>query len=226
MELTIEIMQEITLTQQSIVQILQSIPLFSGIGDKKVYNSLAEICTGRTYAEGEKILSQSDETNHALVIYKGAVRVYRTASDHETITLALLGKGDIVGELGLLDGGKRSATIEAIEPVELLEIHHDDFIEFLKAHPTVAVEVVKLLVRRLRATSQLTEEIHTAKLTTRTLNTLQNLSRLHDNTRTVTISQEELARIIGASRPRVTEALQDLERSGKISRKWRSITLQ
>jgi CRP/FNR family transcriptional regulator, cyclic AMP receptor protein len=215
----------IQLTATEIVAILKKTPLFSSIDTEKAYHNLAAICTVKEFRTGEYILNQQDNTNHASVIYEGTARVYRAHENHTGITLALLGKGDIIGELSLLDGGKRSATIEAIEPVQVLELHHDDFISFLKEHGTVAVELIKVLVRRLRATSQLTEEMQTAKLAVRTLHMLEALANLHGQSKTITISQEELARIVGASRPRVTEALQELEAQGKISRKWRSITL-
>jgi CRP/FNR family transcriptional regulator, cyclic AMP receptor protein len=215
----------ISLSATEIVAILKKTPLFSDMGDQKAYEELAAICAAKEFRAGEYILNEQEMTNFAEVIYEGTARVYRKGQGSSSITLALLGKGDIIGELSLLDGGRRSATIEAIEPVKILELHHDDFIEFLGKNSSVAVQLVKLLVRRLRATSQLTEEMHTAKLATRTLHTLETLSRLHDDSKTVTISQEELARIVGASRPRVTEALQELEQKGKIARKWRSITL-
>lgn len=206
------------------IKILKQTPLFADLKDSEARSALCVLCTVVEFEPGDYLLIQSQKPTHSFVIFDGTAHVFRISKTGVKSTMALLGVGDVVGELSLLDGGDASATVIAMETVCALKISNTDFLEFLHAHNGVAVDLMQVLVQRLRSANQQTEEMHGTKLSTRTLHVLKTLEHLH-GAKTVTISQAELAPLIGASRPRVTEALQELEAQGKISRKWRSITL-
>ncbi len=206
------------------IKILKQTPLFADLKDLKARTALSELCTVVEFEPGDYLLIQGQKPTHSFVIFDGTAHVFRISKTGVKSTMALLGVGDVVGELSLLDGGDASATVVAMETVCVLKITNTDFLAFLRAHNGVAVDLMQVLVQRLRSANQQTEEMHGTKLSTRTLHVLKTLEQLH-GTNIVTISQAELAPLIGASRPRVTEALQELEAQGKITRKWRSITL-
>ncbi len=206
------------------IKILKQTPLFADLKDLEARTALAELCSVVEFEAGDELVVQGKKADHSFIIYSGTAHVFRISKTGVKSTMALLGTGDVVGELSLLDGGDASATVVAMETVCVLKITNSDFLSFLRAHNGVAVDLMQVLVQRLRSANKQTEEMHSTKLSTRTLHVLKTLEQLH-GTNIVTISQAELAPLIGASRPRVTEALQELEAEGKISRKWRSITL-
>ena len=90
------------------------------------------------------------------VILSGKVSVVREHPDLSSpVVLAFLGPGDIVGEMGLLDGEPRSATVEAVEDTVTMEVSKDSLTRSVLAHPDLYGALVKVLSRRLRDTNDL-----------------------------------------------------------------------
>jgi len=94
------------------------------------------------------------------MILEGRVRVQRSHPDlTEPLILADLGVGEIVGEMGLLDGSPRSATVVAVEETEAMELTAAQLSQMVVKYPTVSGALLRLLTRRLRSTDELAEEM-------------------------------------------------------------------
>jgi CRP-like cAMP-binding protein len=129
--------------------------------------------------------------------------------------LALMERGDLFGELGLLDGGARSAMARAIEPSSVLEITYKSVREQLESNPSMLWGVTKLLAKRLRTMDEVLSDSVFLDVTGRTAKRLLELSNGKDEF-VLPITQEELAGMVGASRERVNKAIASFIRLGWI----------
>ncbi len=185
---------------------------------------LAEIMREKRYHENEIIIEQSSVSDTAHIILAGSVKVYRLSENGEEIGIALLGPRDIIGEMALIDQEPRSAFVQALQPTATLSVNSADFKKLITNHPTIALSLLEALTKKLRLTNTHLEEVTTENLLKRTHKTLEVLEQYFPNG-VITHSHEELALIIGATRSRVTEHLNRLEKEGKITLSHRSITL-
>jgi CRP-like cAMP-binding protein len=129
--------------------------------------------------------------------------------------LALMERGDLFGELGLLDGGARSAMARAIEPSSVLQIPYKVVLEQLESNPSMLWGVTKLLAKRLRTMDEVLSDSVFLDVTGRTAKRLVELSGGKDEF-VLPITQEELAGMVGASRERVNKAIASFIRLGWI----------
>jgi CRP-like cAMP-binding protein len=103
----------------------------------------------REFKAGDIVIRIGDRGDSAFFILSGAVEVFIERDGTHT-TLSRLGKGEIFGELALIDPGPRSATVRAVEPTICIVTSYDDFRQSLKDNPDLAYEFLKTLVGRLR----------------------------------------------------------------------------
>lgn len=195
-------------------KLLRNLPLFNNLTDSEI-EILSKVLIKKDYPSGEILIEQNDISNSVYIIITGDVKVYRLSEDGEEINLAVLGKGEIVGELSFLDNEPRSAFVETIQKSQVLILSKDNFLHVLKDHNTIAINLLKTLSSRVRASDERLEDIMSKSLSERAWKTLRALSA-HFPNKEINLSQEELAEIIGATRARVTEALNQLQTQGKI----------
>ena len=118
--------------------------------DPEQSEALREHGIVRAFRKGQAIFHQGGSSDRVVVLLSGRVKVSSVTEDGKEIVLAFRGPGDLLGELSALDGEPRSASVEAIEPVEALAIPASDFRSYLIAHPEVALLLLRTLSRRLR----------------------------------------------------------------------------
>lgn len=186
---------------------------------------LAPIVRQKTFPPHELIIEQEDISSpEAFFIISGSVKVYRVTSDGNEVPIAVLGEGEVVGELALLDDQPRSANVETLQESVMLCLNRHDFMKVLSAHPQTAINLLKTLSVRVRENGKTLEDMYSLNLYERTWKTLKTLSSFFPN-HDVNLSQEELATIIGATRARVTEVLNELKSQGKITLSHRRIKI-
>jgi len=120
---------------------------------------LAERGRPKHFATGEVIMRQGDVSDALHVITRGRVRVERDQPGDTPLVLAELGAGDVIGEMGLLDGGPRSATVTALEDTETLELHATVMAVVVMQYPQVAAALLRTLSRRLRNADELADAL-------------------------------------------------------------------
>lgn len=121
---------------------------------------LIEQCRVRTFASGALLMQQGAVSDCLHVILRGRVGVERShGSLQDPVVLAELGTGEVVGEMGLLDGEPRSATVSALEETSTLEIGHETLAQLVLKYSSVSSSLLRLLSRRLRTTDELVEEL-------------------------------------------------------------------
>jgi CRP-like cAMP-binding protein len=193
--------------------------VFEGVPDADV-QQLLSIARRRTFRRGEVVFHVHDpaDTLHLIVSGRFAVRVQTALGD--IAILAVLGPGDIVGELGLIGPeSRRAATVEALEAGETRSVHRPDWERLRREHPSVGDVLTAILAARLRRVNiHLLEALYTPA-DKRVLRRLVELAELYapgaEEAR-VPLRQEDLASIAGTSRATVNRVLRDEEARGSV----------
>lgn len=205
------------------VELLVRILPFSG-PSREYVEELAMGASERSLSTGEILINQGELTKEAYIIVNGSVSVFLGSEEGTDVNLAVLGLGELIGEMGFFDNNLRSATVKAIQKTEVLVLPYKLVEDFLKNHPEAAIKIIELLTIRLRDLHGRIEDMATATLEKRTLRILEILSKSFVDG-VIHLSQEEVAEIVGASRSRVTEVLDELEKRGQIKLGHRSIKI-
>ena len=177
----------------------------------------------RTFQKGEVLFHQDDPGDRLHFVADGLVKISIVSPDGRENYIALLMAGDCVGEMSVMDGGLRSATAVAMEPTETMTLSREDFLAFLNDHTQVAVQIITLLVRRLRAMDKLVGDMVFLDVPTRVAKKLLELMGTYGDIRddagnfAVPLGQEELSRLVGSSRETVSRALTTYRRMGLLT---------
>ena len=164
---------------------------------------------------GDVLFSEGDTPESMYIVLSGriAIAIGNQPIDGRESVLALMERGDLFGELALLDNGKRSAMARAIEPSSVLQISYSVVRQQLQLNPTMLWGVTKLLASRLRVMDEVLSDSVFLDVTGRTAKRLLELSSGKDEF-VLPITQEELAGMVGASRERVNKAIASFIRLG------------
>ena len=138
--------------QQQIIDTLKSVSLFATLSSRYL-RGIAKACTEREFAADEVLVHQGNPGVGLFVIVSGRVKVVKTSESGEQLELATHGAGEVIGEMSVLDGARRTASVLAIEPTTCLVLSSWDFKSFMESHPEVALEVLPVVVQRFRETN-------------------------------------------------------------------------
>ena len=136
------------LTTVEKVLFLKSIDLFRAMPSEELAQ-IAEIADEQAFVAGDPVFAEGEMGDALYLVIDGSVRVHK--GDKQ---LALLGVRDVVGEMAVLDGEPRSASVTVVKDAALLKIGRDDFRDILNERPEIAMGVIKVLSRRLRETNR------------------------------------------------------------------------
>lgn len=209
---------------------ISQVPLFEGL-DEEQQRSLRAKMGQTTLRRGEILFEEGDQGNRLYIITEGKVKLGHTSVDGRENLLAVLGPGEIIGELTLFDPGARSTTATAVSPVTLLHLDHADLVEILDTNPTMSKHMLRALARRLRRTNESLADLVFSDVPGRVAKALLDLA---DRFGTPTeagvhvphdLTQEELAQLVGASRETVNKSLADFVSRGWIQLEGRAVTL-
>jgi CRP-like cAMP-binding protein len=146
------------ITEAEKIKVLRSVPIFSQFDEEELVN-LAEITKSSFYKKGELFFTKDDVGAYLFVIQKGLARVIVEGEDAKEVTLSILQENSFFGEMSILDGKLRSATVIAQEDCVALVIARDNFLKFIKQYPSVGIKILDILCQRLRKTDQQVETL-------------------------------------------------------------------
>jgi CRP-like cAMP-binding protein len=212
----------IVVQTDSVAAALQQTAIFGELHDSAL-RELAQVCLQRTYRRGQFLWYEGDSGDYLVVIVRGLVKVTVTSPRGDEMLLVTLGPSEVVGELSVIDGGARSASVVALTPTTGIVIGRAPLIALMQRSPElldVLLRSMGALVRRLteRATDLVFLDLaaRVAKLLLREAERRsgeQQQGALVD----LGLTQTELAQMVGASRPAVNRVLQSLAARGLIS---------
>lgn len=206
--------------------VLRNVPLFSGL-DEVELERLSHVAARRRAARGEQVVRAGESADALLVLLTGRAKVTNFDEEGREIILAWLGPGEFFGEMGLIDGSPRSASVVAVENCELLAIGKNEFQRCMQDNFQVALKLMQILVRRLREADRNIESLALLDVYGRVARLLLDLSVEQGGKRMVKqkISKQDMARMIGASREMVSKVMRDLEVGGYIVSEGDHITI-
>jgi CRP/FNR family transcriptional regulator, cyclic AMP receptor protein len=193
---------------------------------------IAAMMRRRRYSHGQALMQQGDPGQTLAVVLLGHVKVVLPTETGEEALLTILGPGDIVGELALLDGGPRSATVVALEAVEVATLQRADFLGLLHRSRPAMEGLLASLARNIR---RLTDEVGDLMYLGQQdllAKKLLELAEAHGRTTgqeieiDLPLTQDELAMMIGATRPQVNKLLGQFDAQGVIGRRRRRIVIR
>ena len=206
---------------------LREIPLFSRLDDKALGN-LEKAAIKRAYPKNTILISKGDKSDQLFVVLKGKLKVSITDASGKEIIMSLLGAGDYFGEMAMIDGESRSATIVTTQASEVLTISRDDFHRTLMSSPELMFELLKVLARKVRIATDKLESLAFEDVYGRLVKLLIQLARPHEDVWIVEdrLTHQEIANMIGSSREMVTRILKALTSGAYISIDRKRITIK
>lgn len=204
-----------------VVELLRRVPLFSELSDPEL-ERIAQVAIPRSYPNDTRVFHEGDPGDACFIVRTGSCRVTREHPDGRAITLANLGPGAIFGELAMLDGEARSASVEATEDTDLLALPASDMRALIREHPQMAEKLVVALTRRLREANERIARQSFQTVPSRVAGVLDQLlaeDRLAPTVQdgvTIRLRQSDLAQLAGTSRESVSRFLATLERAGVV----------
>ena len=133
-------------------------PLFQAMLPGEI-DEILKFSLDRRVARGETVFQQGDEGASMMAVLSGRVRVSAISDDGREITLNTIGRGEIFGEIALLDGKQRSADVVATEDSQLLVVERRHFVPFLRRNDDLYLRMLVVLCDKLRQTSMALEEL-------------------------------------------------------------------
>lgn len=210
---------------------LHNVSLFASLSASEL-EPLGQRLMSRRYREGETIFEQGSPGNSMYIVKSGLIAIEVTDCTGCTQMVAQFGPGQVFGEFALLDGLPRSAGAVACERSELLILTRPDFFMYLEQHPTVAINLLVLISRRLRFTMQRTEhEADTIPMEVRLARILTDLGDrygVHEDGAvqlSIRLTQGETAGIMGCTRAEAETAIEHLRQQGLLEIRGLQITL-
>jgi CRP-like cAMP-binding protein len=210
--------------------VLRQAPLFQGL-DEEASTALENSMTTVSLRRGENLFDEGDEGDRLYVVISGKIKLGRTSADGRENLLAILGPGQMFGELSFFDPGPRSATATAVTDAQLRSLGHASLSPVLAEQPNVAYAMLNQLAGRLRRTNEVVGDMVFSDVPGRVSKALLDLAerfgRQTDEGILVNhdLTQEELAQLVGASRETVNKALADFASRGWLRLEPRSVTI-
>ena len=178
----------------------------------------------QSFAENEVIFRKGDPGNSMMIVVKGSVKISAPMPEGKEAVLSMLEKGEILGEMAVLEGKDRSADATALNQCELLELQQRDFIPFLEHHPKVCIQLLAILSARLRRISELIQDRNFLSLPGRLAKLLLEMSHTHghdvpEGVRVdINMSQKNFGAMLGASRESINKQLSAWRKEGLVKR--------
>jgi len=209
------------------ITVLKSVPMFGGFPEDQL-RALAAMVMRRHAPRGSTIIHAGDVADSLYIVMSGRLKVMMGEADGKEVILGILGPGEFFGEMGLIDGNPRSATVVAIEPCELLAVTKAAFKKCLVENVPLAMAVMRVLVRRLREADRKIGNLAMLDVYGRVARLLLDMAEEVDGQKVVTkrLTKQDIARMVGASREMVTRVMKDLEMSGYFEVRGSTIVLR
>ena len=179
---------------------------------------LRRLGLARGWVCGDVLWSEGDRGDHLVVVNSGTLKATRTAAGGRQVSLAFRSAGAVVGELSVLDGRRRSATITAISPMAGTVVTAAAFQKCLAADGELAVGLLTMIVDRLREADRGRLNLTSMNISARIAEFLLTFAyRDQPDQQVVALTQSELADAVGASRESVVKALRQFRDMGAVA---------
>ncbi len=198
---------------------LSRVWIFEGLSEEELAH-LSGLAQTKVYKPREAIVEKGAPANEFFVLLRGRAKVGAPGADGSHAAINVMGPGEVFGEIAILDGQPRSATVTTLEECELAVVGKAAFNDLLTASPSIAVKLLNVLAGRVRELTTRIEDRAFLDVPARLAKQLLWLARNHgvESGAAVRIdlrlSQQELGDLVGATRESVNKQLREWTRSG------------
>jgi CRP/FNR family transcriptional regulator, cyclic AMP receptor protein len=200
---------------------LRQIPIFSQLSDDKL-GQISNLSLKKKFNKDSVILSEHETGSAFFIVINGKVKISRLSEDGNEVILTTLSESDFFGEMSLLDGSSRSATVTAMEDSELLIIQRNEFINLLHSDPDISIALLIELTQKLRAANiklkSLSLKDAEGKVAIVILQLADDIGKIRQGT--VEIErlpfQHDLANMAGTSRETISRTLHTFAKKGLV----------
>ena len=189
--------------------VLRKHPIFCDL-DSEALDQLCRYAKHATLKRGATIYAKGDPGNSLVAVISGTVKISVSSADGRSAILNLIGPGEIVGEVAVLDGQARTADCTANTNCEIFIIDRREFLPFVRSQPALAMKFIELLCTRVRWTSDQVEQVILQNLPGRLASALIRLTEKHKLEpagRTIVVTQQEISEMVGMTRESINKQL-------------------
>ena len=197
---------------------LAGIDLFDGLVPEELL-AVNRTLRLRKFAGGTAIMAEEEPGNAVYIVLQGSLRIHLEGAEGSEVILAILGPGEIVGEMSLVDSLTRSATVVTREPTVVAFLDRTTFWELLRSFPKLSYNLAGILSRRLRLANATIEALATLDVHGRVARQILAFAQEYGVRGTdgslripLRLTQTDLAGLVGASRVRVNQVLVSYKR--------------
>jgi CRP-like cAMP-binding protein len=212
------------MSSAQIVAAMRATAIFASVDDVTVHD-LVEHSRLRTLKRRQILFDRDAQGDSLVVVVSGRLKVSVRSADGGEFALALVGPGETLGELSVVDGGNRSADCEAIEESIVVLVDRVALLRSMRSSAELADQLLRSVAANLRRLTEAAADLVFLDLPRRVAKLLVELPRGADGEVDLTMSQEELAHHVGGTRQSINAALRGFERRGWLQVSSRRITL-
>ncbi|HSX08864.1 MAG TPA: Crp/Fnr family transcriptional regulator [Candidatus Saccharimonadales bacterium] len=209
------------MTIEEKIKIMKTHPLFKGL-DNEALDFIARRTQEKIFRPHTIIIHHGEQATAVYIIYKGLFKIYITNEEGKQIPVRTTGEKYFVGDLGVVDNDPVPATVETLQETHVFIVKKEDFNLIISKYTPFAINLLHLWGQKVRGANRQREINYSLQLKDRTMVTLHTLASYFPN-HEITLSHEELASILGATRSRVTEVLNEFEKEKRIALSNRKI---
>jgi CRP-like cAMP-binding protein len=196
------------------LEFLKDISYFSDLGSAEI-ESIGKLVFERTVERAEMILLEGEWADNLYFVVSGAVKVFKTSAEGKEQILSIVRPGESFNDVAIFDGGPNTASARAMGPVLLYGVKKGDVETIIEEDPQLALNVIKVLARRVRELVSLVEDLSFKHVIGRVAKILiEHIGSEMD--RRPRLTQQEMAAIAGTAREVVGRSLKALEEEGAI----------
>ena len=209
---------------------LSSVSIFSDLSDSELDN-IKTLCQTRKYPKNSMIILEEEMGDVVFIVMSGTVKITRVNDEGKEVILAMLGSGEVFGEMAILDGESRSANALAQENCEVITINREEFLNIIKTNNKVAINLMTEFAIRLRKSDQQIEALSLDDAEHRIGVSILNLAEEMGVIRkgAVTVEnlpyQQDIANMAGTSRETVSRVMKIFEDRGLITKTGHKLSI-
>ncbi|HCA80507.1 MAG TPA: Crp/Fnr family transcriptional regulator [Bacteroidetes bacterium] len=212
------------------VSFLENVPIFAELEEPEL-KKIEKLGLRKKYKKGNIVVLEKEMGAALFVIISGKVKIVRTDEDGREVILSIFGPGEFFGEMSLLDGLARSASVVALAKAELFMIHRRDFLKLLQEHPQVAISLLGELTTRLRKADTQIKSLSLKDASGRVANVILMLADDIGVFRKGKVEidelplQQDMANMAGTSRETVSRMIHQFIREGHLQLDGNKLTI-
>lgn len=180
---------------------------------------LAKMGEFRLYPKNEILITEGEQSNALYILVKGQLKAFTRNPSGREVIFNIMKPGELFGEM-FLDGGRRSASVKAMEASECIVLEESQFRALISKHKDFAESLIQVLITRLRSSTQMVKDLVLSDVHGRTIALLNQVATVEGKLRVVPLSltQQEIADRVGATREMINHVIGKLVEEGSLSR--------